>query len=525
MRKIREVLRLKLDLHRSDREISESCRLGRATIARYLERAQAANLTWPLPEELDDKALEALLFRRAACKNAATPVPPTPDWNAVHTELKRKGVTRHLLWKEFKAQQPTAWGYTWFTQTYRAWRDAQNLTMRQTHKAGEKLFVDYAGMTVPITNPETGEVRQAQVFVATLGASNYTFVEVTLTQTVEDWLSSHRRALEFFGGTPEVIVPDNLKAGVKSPCYYEPEINRAYAEFARHYELAIIPTRVRKPRDKAKVEVGVQIVERHVLAPLRNRTFFSLREANAAISELLEALNAMPFQKLEGSRKTLFESVDRPALRPLPSEPFTPGEWRKAKVNIDYHVEIDGHYYSVPYKHARETVDVRLTSNTLEVFLNNKRIAAHARALDLPRHRGRHTTVADHMPKSHQRHGDWSPQRLLNWASKNGPFTEKVVQQILESRTHPEQGYRSCLGLMRLTKTFGADRLEAACKRADHLRAYSFKSVQSILQNKLDLEPILLEENRRDVQFVHGNLRGAAYYKKEDSVSDTETRS
>ena len=516
MRKIREILRLRHDLKRSEWEIAHACQMGRSTVGEYLQRAREAGLTWPLPPDLDDLQLEGLLFKRSYEHPARQ---PQPDWNTVHLERKRKGVTLQLLWQEYRQQHENGMGYTAFTLKYRAWKRQSELSMRQDHHAGEKLFVDYAGMTVPITDRETGEIHQAQVFVATLGASNYTFTEVTLTQNLEDWLGSHRRALEFFGGCPQVIVPDNLKSGVKSPSNYEPELNRTYAEFAEHYGLAVIPARVRKPKDKAKVEVGVQIVERHILAPLRNRTFFSLAEANEAFKPLLEALNNKPFQKLEGNRKSLFETLDAPALRPLPAEAYRLASWRKAKVNIDYHIEIDGHYYSVPYKFARLGVDVRLTSITVEIFSNNQRIAAHARALLVPSRKGRHTTVADHMPKAHQRYSQWSPERLIGWAEKTGAFTGNVVKAILESRPHPEQGFRSCLGLMRLAKTFGEERLEAACKRADHFRTYSYRSVESILKKRLDQEAFLVEDSKPVMQFVHANLRGAAYYQREQSAS------
>jgi transposase len=530
MRHLREILRLRYDLHLSERQIAQSCRISKTSVGTYLKRARTAGITWPIPEHLDDVSLENTVFAKfglqsqdpSQATNTAEPRAGQIDWSQISLELKRKGVTRRLLWHEYHARGEFKFVYSTFTTQFKAWQSGQRLSMRQIHKAGEKVFVDYAGMTIAITNQETGELTPTQVFVATLGASNYTFVEATRTQGVEDWLGSHKRMLEYFAGVPEIVVPDNLKSGVKSPSYYEPEINRAYTEFAEHYGLAVIPARVRKPKDKAKVEVHVQIVEREILAPLRNRTFFSLIEANTAIRELLEVLNARPFQKLEGSRKSVFETLDKPELKALPVEAFQISEWRKAKINIDYHLEVDGHYYSVPYKFVRENVEVRLTRNTLEVFHTGKRIASHARVADLPKYRGRHSTITEHMPKAHQKHSEWTPQRLVNWANQTGPSTAKVVQTILESRTHPEQGYRSCLGLLRLGKSYGAERLEAACKRADHLRAYSFKSVQSILQNNLDLEPIALEETRREMQFVHGNLRGAAYYKTETLISDMQ---
>jgi transposase len=512
MRKIREVLRLKWALGIDERQIAQSCRISRSTIWEYIRRAKEAGLSWPLPADLDDAALEAMLFQGNLSRGVKR---PEPDWPSIHQERKRKGVTLLLLWQEYLAQNPEGYGYVTFTIKYRQWRGGLDATMRQDHKAGEKLFIDYAGMTLPITDPRSGEVCAAQVFVATLGASNYTYAEATLSQSLEDWLGSQRRALEYFGGVPEMIVPDNLKAGVKSPCYFEPEINRAYAEFAAHYGVAILPTRVRKPRDKAKVESGVQIVERWILAPLRHRTFFSLQEANEAIWERLEELNHKPFQKLPGSRKSSFEEVDKPCLRSLPAEAYILASWKKAKVNIDYHVEVEGHYYSVPHPLIREQVELRLTQNTLEVFHEGKRVASHRRLPDLPRYRGRHSTIREHMPSAHRHYAEWTPERMIQWAQKNGCHTAKVVAEILASRPHPEQGFRSCLGLMRLGKTYGPARLEAACKRACHFRAFSFKSVRSILQHKLDSKPLPLPEtDNTATQQTHCNVRGASYYGK-----------
>lgn len=509
MRKIREVLRLKWGLNLGDHAIAESCKISASTVWEYTRRAQLAGLGWPVPEDLDDEGLEAKLFP----PNPEQGVDKVePDWNHIHQERKRKGVTLLLLWEEYITQHPHGYSYVTFTVKYREWKQEVNVTMRQDHKAGEKLFVDYAGQTLWISHANTGEKSQAQVFVATLGASNYTYCEATWTQGLADWLSSHGRALEFFGGCPQIIVPDNLKSGVKSPCYYEPELNSTYAEFAQHYGVAVIPTRVRKPRDKAKVETGVQIVERQILARLRDRTFFSLAEANQAIRILLEELNNKPFQKLVGSRKSVFESLEKPVLLPLPVEPYVLAEWKKAKVNIDYHIEVDGHYYSVPYQHARAQVDIRLTQQVVEVYFKGRRIAAHRRVPDVIQYRGRHTTISEHMPKAHQRHAEWTPQRLVHWAQKTGDYTTKVFEEIMARRPHPEQGFRSCLGIMRLAKTFGADRLEAACKRACHFKAFSYKSVQSILDNKLDQEPLPHTNKEPNPPTLHPNVRGAAYY-------------
>ena len=511
MRKIREVLRLKFQLGLSDREIARSCKLGKSTVGEYLQRAQAAGLGYPLPEALDDEALAGRLFLTPA--QAATK--PLPDWELIHRERQRKGVTLFLLWQEYKAHYPEGYEYSFFTVLYREWKAGLDVVMRQDHKAGEKVFVDYAGMTLAITNRETGEISDAQVFVAALGASNYTFAEVSASQQLADWLASHVRAMSFFGGVPVLVIPDNLKAGVKSPCYYEPELNPAYAELAEHYGFAVLPARVRKPRDKAKVENAVQVVERQILAPLRDRTFFSIREANDTVKDLLLVLNNRPMQKLGKSRKQVFEELDKPALRPLPLQPYQLASWKKATVNIDYHVELEGHYYSVPYTFARKQVDLRFTQTTIEIYHQHQRIAAHLKATG-PYLKGRHTTITEHMPKAHQKYLEWTPGRFISWAGKVGEATASVVQTILETRPHPQHGYRSCLGLMRLGKTYGESRLEAACQRACFLRSFSFQSIKSILHHSLDKEPLPQspEPISQNSQKLHANLRGATYYQQ-----------
>jgi transposase len=514
MRKIREVLRLKWGLGVEERDIAQSVHLSRSTVWEYVRRAKEAGLGWPLPEDLDDLVLESMLF-------SAVPVQGVekvePDWPHIHRERKRPGVTLLKLWQEYAATQPegSAYGYVTFTMKYRDWRGGLDATMRLDHKAGDKLFVDYAGQTLGITDPATGVIRQAQVFVATLAASSYTYCEVTESQTIADWLGSHRRALEFFGGVPKAIVPDNLKAGVTQACFYEPDLNRAYHEFAQHYDVAILPTRVRKPKDKAKVESGVQVVERWILADLRDRQFFSLVEANLSVRTHLGALNNKPFQKLPGCRRTAFEQLDKPALSPLPQHPYTLATWKKAKVNVDYHIEVGGHYYSVPHKLIRQQVDIRMAQHTIEVFHHGIRVALHQRAPDLPRYKGKHTTVSEHMPESHQRQNHWTPERLLAWAKSIGENTGTVFEQIMASRKHPEQGVRSCLGIQRLSKLFGNQRLEAACKRAVHYRSYSYKSIQAILQNGYDHKPLPEAQPKETTTTLnHENVRGADYYKQ-----------
>jgi transposase len=505
MRKIREVLRLKWDKGLSNRQIAKACGIGRPTVAEYLRRAADAGLAWPLPTGLDEVALERQLF----------PPPPSlpaqargvPDWSVVHQERRHKGVTLFLLWQEYRETRPEGYQYSWFCEHYRAWRGKLDVVMRQDHRAGEKLFVDYAGQTVPVVDRMTGEIREAQIFVAVLGASNYTYAEATWTQGLPDWIGSHLRTFAFLDGVPELVVPDNLRAGVTKAHRYEPDANPTYQDMASHYGVAVLPARVRRPRDKAKVEAGVLVVERWILAALRHRSFFSLAEVNALIRELLEKLNARPFKKLPGCRRAQFEVLDKPALQPLPVEPYVYAEWKKARVHIDYHVAVDGHYYSVPHALIKKQLDVRITQNTIECFYRGSRVASHRRA----HQKGRHTTVSAHMPESHRQAGDWSPERLANWAAKTGPATEKLIMTILTSRKHPQQAYRSCLGVLRLGKAYGDDRLEAACRRALTLGSHSYKSIESILKHHLDDKP-LAEQQELVLPEDHDNIRGPSYY-------------
>jgi transposase len=505
MRRIREVLRLKWSCRLSERTIAASCGLARSTVAKFVHRAEAAGLSWPLPGDLTDEELERRLFSAALQRDAPRVV---PDWVQVHQELRRKGVTLQLLWEEYRQAHPAEhFGYTQFCVRYRRWRALLDLPMRQSHKAGEKLFVDYCGQTVPVTERSTGEARPAQVFVAVLGASNYTYAQACWTQELPEWLGAHVQAFQFFGGVPDLIVPDNLKSGVTAAHRFEPEVNRSYEELAQHYGCAILPARVRKPKDKAKVEKGVQDVERRILAPLRHRSFFSLHELNNAIRALLTEYNLRPFQQLPGCRRTLFEQLDQPALHPLPQCPYEFAAWKRARVNIDYHAAVEGHFYSVPYQLVNQELDVRITVTTVECFHKNKRVASHLRS----HHKGQHTTVAAHMPASHQQFAEWTPERLVNWARKTGEQAVAVVEHILRSRPHPQQGFRACMGLMRLGKEYGPERLEAACTRALAVNAVSFKSVESILKRGFDKLP-LPQKTPQTPPVEHDNIRGPEYY-------------
>ncbi len=505
MRKIREVFRLKFDCELSNRKIAKSCHIARSTVAEYLFRFQQAALSWPLPQDMDDVQLEQLLYPPPPAPFAS--VRPLPDCDYIHSELRKKGVTLSLLWQEYKEQNPHGYQYSQFCHLYRQWAAKIDPVMRQEHRVGEKMFVDYTGQTVSVYDLHTNQMREAQIFVAVLGASNYTYAEATWTQSLPDWIGSHSRAFAFFGGVPKVVVPDNLKSGVSKACFYEPDINPTYLDMANHYGTAVIPARVRKPKDKAKVEVAVQVVERWILARLRNRQFFSLRQLNQAIAKLLEELNNKPFQKLPGSRKSAFESMDRPALNPLPSQAYQFAEWKKATVNVDYHIEVDRHYYSVPNTLIKKKIDVRITNNTIECFYKSKRVASHIRSY----HKGRHSTVKEHMPRSHQKWAEWTPQRFIRWAAKIGPHTQSLIENVLNCRAHPQQGFRSCLGILRLAKSYGNDRLEAACRRAVDIGGTSYRSVQSILKHNLDQKP-LPDQCSKSQPIEHINIRGARYY-------------
>lgn len=504
VRKIREMLRLHFACGLGVRQIARSLGVSHSTVSELLHRAAVAGLSWPLPEDLDDVTLEARLYPG---NPHGRPRRPEPDWAWVHTELRRKGVTLQLLWVEYKQAHPDGYQYSRFCELYRKWRQKLDVVMRQDHRAGEKMFVDFAGPTVPYVEPATGDVRQAHVFVAVLGASSYTFARAYEAQDLPCWIAGHTDAVESFAGVPELVVSDQPKTATTRACRYEPDLHPTYREWAEHDGTALLPARPGHPRDKAKAEVAVQVVERWILAALRHRTFVGLGELNAAIAEALEDLNRRPLQKLGVSRRELYERLDRPALRPLPPERYVYAEWKKARASIDYHVEVERNHYSVPYTLAREEVEVRITRTTVEVFHRGRRVASPMRAYGV----GRYVTDPQHMPAAHRAHREWSPSRLLDWASGIGPHTAELVRTLLASRPHPEQGYRACLGLMRLGRHYGPERLEAACARALRLHAVSFRSVQSILEHGLDRQPLDLDAPEAGLG-PHPHVRGPHYY-------------
>jgi len=508
MRKIREVLRLKFELDLSERQISKSAQISRSTIGDYLRRFAVSGLSWPLPIGLTDADIDVRLFPpKPSIPDAQR---PTPDWALVNQELRRKGVTLFLLWQEYKTGQPEGFLYSWFCENYREWTGKLDAVMRQEHLAGEKCFVDYCGKTMPITDRHTGEIRQAQIFVGVMGASNYTYAEATLSQTLPDWIGSHIRMLEYFGAAPEILVPDNLKSGVSKTCRYEPDTNPSYHAFANHYGIAVIPARSRKPRDKAKVEGGVLVVTRWILACLRNHAFFSLAELNTAISELLARLNQRPFKKLAGCRESLFRSLDYPAMRALPVERHIFSEWKKVRMGPDYHIDLgDRYYYSAPYTLIGKQLDVNFSEYVVEILYRGQRIASHARLHGNDRH---HSTVTAHMPKGHREMAEWTPERIVNWAASVGEHTGKLINALIERRQHPQQAFRAALGIIRLGKRYGNDRVEAACRRAYLTNAISYASVDSILKHRLDELPMPQDTQQSTLPLFHDNVRGAGYY-------------
>ena len=507
MNKIREILRLHLDSKLSQHQIAASLKISSGVVNKYISLARTAALSWPVAPHLNDKALRALLRPYKETEKLDAFV--EPDYSSIHQELKQKGVTLLLLWQEYDGVYgKKAYRYARFCAKYKDWLACQKPSMRQTHRAGEKLFIDYCGPTLDVIDPTTGEVRSAAVFVAVLGASNYTYAEATWDQKLPNWIGSHVRSFQFFGGVPALLVPDNLKSAVTKANRYEPELNRTYADLASHYATAIVPARPYKPKDKAKVENAVLVVERWILARLRHQTFVGLAELNAAISELLQQLNQRPFKKLPGTRASQFEAIDKPALKPLPEQSYELAQFSKARVHVDYHIEVDRHYYSVPHTLIKQALDVRLTLHTVECFHEGIRVASHVRSFL----KGKHTTLAEHMPPSHKAYSEWSPGRFLNWALDIGPNTRDVIQRLLNQGAHPEQNYRSCFGILSLAKRYGKVRLEAASYRALAIGSPRRHSIESILKKGLESQPLNANETDTAPVVKHENIRGPGHY-------------
>jgi len=510
MRKIKEILRLRYEAGLSLRGVSQSLNIGYGTVVDYIDRAKQANISWPINSRLDERDLGLLLF----------PTQPVtgqrrftePDFMGCFTDLKKsKLVTRHLLWQEYRQQHPNdGYSYAQFCHRFKEWQGKQKRSMRQIHIAGEKMFVDYTVPTMQVVNPDTGEYRTAQIFVAVLGASSYTFACAHWSQQLPDWLDAHVQALNYFGGIPEIIVPDNLLSAVTKTNRYQPDINASYLQLAEHYQTAIIPARPRKPKDKSKEEIGVQIVERWVMARLRHQTFFTLSSLNQAIRLLVDELNDKPFQKLPGTRRSQFEQLDKPVLRPLPSNPYQYTDIKRARVHIDYHIEYDRHYYSVPHHLVKQEVEVQVCDNTVSVYHHGQRIASHLRSY----HKGGHTTLREHMPEAHQTVHDWSDDRFLRWANNIGTETREIVSILLHKKRHPEQNYRAVLALLSNAKKYSNERLNNACGRALLINSPTRSSIESILKQGLDKVTIETDEMTQEELALdtHENVRGEDYY-------------
>jgi transposase len=503
MRQMRQVLRLHAS-GTSDREIGRIVGAARSTVRDAIQRAKAAGLIWPLPEDLTDAALEERLFARAGAR-VGTRRRPEPDWAHLVQELKRPGVSIAILHEEYRADHPDGYGYSRFCDLFRSFERRLTPTMRQHHVAGDKVFVDYSGKRLPIVDPLTGEIRHAEIFVAVLGASNLTYAEATWTQTLPDWIEAHVRMFRFQGGVTKLVVPDNLKSGVHKASFYDPEINRSYGKMAAHYEVGILPARPRRPKDKAKVEAGIRFAQFYILGRLRHRTFFSLQEANAAIAEAVTRMNSVPMRRLGVSRRQLFETIEKPALALLPAQDYVFAHWQFARVGLDYHIEVEGFFYSVPFGLIGQQVEVRVTQRTIEAFHKGGRVAAHAR-----RFAGQaHGTQAEHMPSSHRRYAAWSPERFRSWAAAIGPNTEGLIAAILSARRHPEQGFRTCIGVLQHMRGVPKERVEAVAAKALAIRALTYKSIVSLLDTYHERAPAPAADTP---VITHPNVRGPGYF-------------
>jgi transposase len=515
MNKVREIIRLKHQCNLSERAISRALNLSRPVISQYLRDIASSGLSYDEIQRMDDDSLTEILTGGNNSKSERY-VQLTKQFDYFAKELKRTGVTLQRLWDEYRAENPDGYSYTQFCYHFQLWRSTSELTMHLDHKAGDKMFADFTGKKLSFVDRQTGEVKEVEVFVATLPASQLTYVEATESQQKHDWIMVNQNALHFIGGVPKALVPDNLKSAVHKANFYEPDINPEYFDFARHYQTVILPARPNRPRDKALVEGAVRIVYAWIFAALRNRIFHSLKELNLAIREQLAIYNDKPMQKLNISRRDLFEQTEKATLQPLPPEKYTRKEFKRYRVYFNYHIHLteDKHYYSVPYRYRGKYVLVIYTESVVEIFYNNQRIAFHKR----DRTPNGYSTVKEHMPSHHKAYSEWNPQRLIDWAQNVGEHVQAVIEYILAHKKHPEQGYRVCLGILNLAKKYDKERLNKACQKAIYYQHYSLKGIENILKNRL--------EDHQQESFpllpMHTNIRGNQYYQQKKETSNDQ---
>lgn len=514
MTKYREIIRL-YNQGISQRNIALSCLCSRNTVSKVIARAKETELKWPLNSEVTDTELEKQLFEERNVKEDRV----LPDWEKIHREMLRKGVTLKLLWMEYveeaRMNQRKPLMYSRFCDHFRDFMNLEHSTMHIVRKPGERIEVDWAGQTINVVDRDTGEMISAYLFVAAFSYSLYTYVEACLSQDLGNWIHCHVNMFQFFSGVPMMIVPDNLKTGVDR---IEPGaivLNRTYQEMAEHYNTAIVPARVRHPKDKPIVEGTVKVVSTWILSALRNHKFFSLGELNAEIRTRLKAFNERPFHKKEGSRFSVFLAEEKPFLSPLPATHFEPSLWKVATVQFNYHIEVEKMHYSVPYEYIKKVVDVRLTRNVVEIFHNQSRIASHRRLTGKP---GQYSTQELHMPEDHQKYLEWDARRFLEWGSKIGTSTVQALKAILSSHKIEQQAYRGCMGLLKLADKHSPDRLENACAKALSFTATpSFKNIKNILLAGIDKPATDKRTSDKDNSPGFGFTRGSSYYGGERS--------
>ena len=509
MHKIKEVLRLKYLNQLSNRQIETMTGVSRSSVSNYLKTYEALDMDIEAVLKLSDAELSGLFVKKRSTAPKKDLSIIHPNWAEVREELSRKGMTRLLLWEELKSKEPNLYSYSQFNRHYAKYLKKINPSMRQVHYAGDKLFIDYSGLTMPVVNQESGEISKTQIFVSVLGASGYTFIHATLTQSSKDFIASHVHAFAFYGAVPNILVPDNLKAAVTSHKRGVVKLNESYEDMARHYGIAVEPARPYKPQDKSKVELGVKAIQRWILMKLRHRTFFCIDELNEQMGILLDAYNNKVIKRLGKSRRELFVTLDLPMLHPLRANNYIYRQFKRATVGIDYHIELEGSGYSVPYKYLGYKVDIVYSDNMVLISLDGEVIAHHPRVHE----RYHDSTLLEHMPKSHQyQYEKWNPKRILTWANTIGVHTTALMESIMEKRSHPARGYKSCMAILSFSKTYGNDALEMTAKIAVEITSYKVSSIESMLKTK----SYLLHEEKDYVNNsylnTHENIRGSQYY-------------